>query len=415
MMAVEGPFLTAIIARMIEPEYNLAAYGVAYAFALIVESPVIMMMSASTALVKDKISFAKLRTFAFTVGGIMTLIMLLITIPDIFYFLSISIIKLPEKVAHLAHTALQLLLPWPGSIAYRRFYQGIMIKHNATRKVAYGTLVRVAAMSGTALFIYLNFDVDGVVIGSSALSMGVLCEAIASKFMAVDLIKSLKQQEPEKDAENLSYKGIINFYYPLALTSIISLAVHPMVTFFMGQSRMALESLAVLPVIDSLVFIFRAMGISYQEVGIALIKNKQTYIAVRNFMMGLALLLVVCLSIISLSPISGLWFSDVSGLSQTLTEFSRTPLIIYSIFPALTCFIGFQRAILVSVRNTKPITFATVSEVSGILLTLFITIHFFDSIGVVAAIIAYILGRLVANFYLYPSYMRASKQIMDIK
>ena len=42
MMSIEGPFLSALIARLNEPKYNLAAYGVAFAFALIIEAPVIM-------------------------------------------------------------------------------------------------------------------------------------------------------------------------------------------------------------------------------------------------------------------------------------------------------------------------------------------------------------------------------------
>ena len=62
-MSIEGPFLSAIIARMVDPKFNLAAYGVAFSFALIVEAPVIMLMSASTALVKDYHSFKKLRNF----------------------------------------------------------------------------------------------------------------------------------------------------------------------------------------------------------------------------------------------------------------------------------------------------------------------------------------------------------------
>ena len=57
MMSVEGPFLAAVIARLPEPTFNLAAYGVAFAFALIVEAPIIMILSAATALVRDYESF----------------------------------------------------------------------------------------------------------------------------------------------------------------------------------------------------------------------------------------------------------------------------------------------------------------------------------------------------------------------
>ena len=44
MMAAEGPFLAAIIARLADPKYNLAAYGVAFSFAVLVEAPIIMIM-----------------------------------------------------------------------------------------------------------------------------------------------------------------------------------------------------------------------------------------------------------------------------------------------------------------------------------------------------------------------------------
>ena len=54
MMASEGPFLAAIIARLGEPTYNLAAYGIAFAFAILIESPVIMLMRASTAQARDR-------------------------------------------------------------------------------------------------------------------------------------------------------------------------------------------------------------------------------------------------------------------------------------------------------------------------------------------------------------------------
>ena len=63
MMAIEGPFLAAIIARMGESATNLAAYGVAYAFGLITEAPVIMLLSASTLLARSRCDYMRLRSF----------------------------------------------------------------------------------------------------------------------------------------------------------------------------------------------------------------------------------------------------------------------------------------------------------------------------------------------------------------
>lgn len=57
MMAVEGPYVAAIIARLADPTLNLAAYGVAFSFAFIAEAPIIMVMTASNALVRDRASY----------------------------------------------------------------------------------------------------------------------------------------------------------------------------------------------------------------------------------------------------------------------------------------------------------------------------------------------------------------------
>jgi len=78
MMAIEGPFLAAIIARMGESATNLAAYGVAYAFGLITEAPVIMLLSASTLLARSRCDYLRLRSFSVILCGIVTLFLFLL-------------------------------------------------------------------------------------------------------------------------------------------------------------------------------------------------------------------------------------------------------------------------------------------------------------------------------------------------
>lgn len=400
MMSVEGPFLSALIARLQEPKYNLAAYGVAYSFALIIEAPVIMMMSASTSLVRNFQSFSRLKAFTYSLNFLVTTGMIILIIPPVFYFITIDLIELPYEVANLTHTAVILLIPWPGAIGYRRFYQGILIRNNYTRRVAYGTIVRLTSMGLTALILFISGNVDGVVVGAAALSAGVTMEAVASRFMASPVLKRLKEEEPG-DYTELSHKEIFNFYYPLALTSMITLGVQPLVTFFMGQSRMALESLAVLPVLTSFVFIFRSLGLSYQEVVIALLgENGINYKILRKFAVILSAILVGTLIIVAFSPLADIWFNKVSGLSEELTHFARTPLMIMSIFPVLTVLISFQRALLVDAKRTKPITFATITEFTGIIVVLLISVKLLDVVGVIAATAAFVLGRICADIYL---------------
>lgn len=407
MMSVEGPFLSAIIARLAEPKYNLAAYGIAFSFALVIESPIIMLLSAATELVNDYQSFLKLRNFTYAANGLLTGIYLIFIIPPVFYFIAERVIGLPPEVSHLTHIASIILVPWPGAIGYRRFYQGILIKYNQTKQVSYGTVIRLISMATTAIILYLFSDLPGVVVGATSLSVAVVSESVASRFMTINVVKQIKESKVIHN-EDLNYKEILKFYYPLALTSVMALGVHPIVTFFLGQSRMSLESLAVMPVVNSLVFIFRSVGLSYQEVGIALIgKNAEGYYKLRNFAMIGGILAASTLLLIALTPLSHVWLFDVSGLSLELSNFATLPVLIMGIMPALTFLISYQRAVLVHERKTPQITYATIIEVSGIVLTLFVMIYFVNAVGAVAATTAYILGRIAANAYLMFPFAKA--------
>ncbi|MCH7973109.1 MAG: hypothetical protein IH949_04355 [Bacteroidetes bacterium] len=411
MMSIEGPFLAAVIARMMEPKFNLAAYGVAFSFALMIEAPVIMIMSASTALVKNRQSFIKLRNFIYALNSVVTLLMLVFIIPFIFDFFTIGLIGLPQQVADLTYNAMVILLPWPGAIGYRRFYQGILIRNNQTRRVAYGTVIRLTSMGITGLVLFYFSNFDGVMVGASALSIGVILEAIASKIMTWKIVEKLKKEKLNSiENEKLTYKEIYNFYYPLALTSTITLGVQPLVIFFIGQSRLPIESLAVLPVITSFVFIFRSIGLSFQEVGIALLsKYKGSYPVLKNFATMLGIIAAATLGLIAFTPLSDFWFKTVSGLSFELTHFAKIPLMIMILMPGLSVLINFQRAVLVESRYTKPITWATIAEVVVILIVLFISIKYFDAVGAVAATLALIIGRIGAITYLTPPLLNVKK------
>lgn len=397
MMAVEGPFLAAIIARMSEEKLNLAAYGVAYAFALVAESPVIMLMSASTALCRDRGSYRRLRNFTLWLCLGVTLLPGLCLLPPLFYFATEQLLGLPPAVAALTHHALLCLLPWAPAIGLRRFYQGVLIAAHKTRRVAAATILRVLTMATTALLLYRTGQLSGAQIGAIALSCGVVSEALFTRFLARKAIADLLCTAPADDVEPMNYRQIWSYYLPLALTPFIGLSVQPLVTFFLGKCRAPLESLAVMPVLYGLTFIFRALGLSYQEVAIAMIGDRQSnYPRVRNFAFGLGLATTACLSLIAFTPLAGFWFHDLSGLSQELSRFATLPLQIMAIFPALTVLICFQRALLINVRFTRPVSIATVVEAGGIFSLLTMAMLYFSVSGAVAASVAYVAGRLLA-------------------
>jgi len=403
MMAVEGPLLAAIIARLPAEKINLAAYGVAFAFAILVESPVIMLMSASTALVEDATSYRRLRNFAHGLNILSTGLLLVLLAPWVYGPLMTGLIGLPQEVADLTYVALWILLPWPAAIGVRRFLQGILIRSDRTGLVAWGTMIRLAAMATTAFTLYWTSDLPGALVGATALSVGVVMEAMAAWWMARKSVAALRtvRAEPAHQGAAMSYRGIAGFYYPLALTSLIGLTIQPMLTFFMGRAPSPLESLAVFPVVHSLSFIFRALGLSFQEVGIALMgKDHEHFPELRRFSFTLAVLVAGGLGLVAFTPLVNVWFEVVSGLTPELAAFAITPTRIIVIFPALTVLISLERAILVTGKRTGPITWATAVEVLLIAALFPVFGWGVGMIGVTAAFLAVVVGRLGSTAFL---------------
>ena len=409
MMSMEGPFLSAVIARSDNYVFNLAAFGVAFSLALIAESPIIMILSAAVALVKGKNSFHKLSRFTLFLNIMVTLFTIFFIIPPVFDFIAIKVLSIPEEVADLTFIALIIMIPWSAAIGYRRLYQGILINNGETRKIAYGTIFRLTSMVGTALVLFNFTSVSGVSIGASALTIGVIVEAVATRIMAIGAVRNTLSVTDDKD---ISYREISIFYYPLILTSFITLAARPAIVFFLGRSFMSIESLAIWPVITSFMFIFAAVGLSFQEVGIVMISEKlDGYKPVRNFALCLAFSAMAIYTAVVFTPLSDLWFRVVSGLSTELSIFAVTPAQIFFLMPALTVILSFQRSLMVVLKKTKAISIATTLELIGIVVILYPLIFHFNMIGAVAAATAAIIGRLLANGWLIKSFVKSAKEI----
>jgi progressive ankylosis protein len=398
MMAVEGPYVAAIIARLPDPTPNLAAYGVAFSFAFMGEAPIIMMMTAANTLVADRQSFLALRRFAFRLNLLLTAGMAIALVPPIFRLVTDQLIGLPPDLAARTHAAASLLVFWPAAIGYRRFYQGILVRHHLPRRVAYGTVVRLVTMSLSAAGLALFTRLPGAYVGALSLAGGVLAEAAASRWMAHHIVSALLAGPDIAARPPLTTGDIARFYVPLALTSMLTIVVNPLVTFFIGHSRSPIESLAVLPVVTGFAFIFRSGALAYQEVAVALTggdpERERTIGRVAVWLAGASAL---TLGLVLFTPLAHVWFVTVSGLPPELGRFAMVPARVTALIPALDYLLSLQRALFVLARRTRVITAATAVEMAAILVAVPTGILCLDMVGATAATTALLVGRVGSN------------------
>ena len=258
-------------------------------------------------------------------------------------------------------------------------------------------VVRLVTMSITAALLAFVFELPGALVGALALLAGVVFEAFASRLIARHIVRSIVEGDVVAEGTLLRQRDIARFYFPLALTSILSMALGPLVTFGLGRGLAPIESLAIWPVVNSMIFLFRSGGVAFQEVGIALDNDR----AVGRTALLLGGLASLALALVALTPLESFWFEGFSGLSHDLATFAVWPVRILILFPLLEYVLSLQRARWILEHRTGVVTIATAIEAGTLAIALLVTLGAFNMIGAVGGAVAMLAGRVAASGYLW--------------
>src|SRR5262245_45743446 len=97
LMGLELPAVSAAMARLAEPRIHLAAYGgVVFPLALLIESPIVMLLAGSTALSRDWDSYRIVRRFMVRTSAALTAGHALIAFTPLYDLLVVRVLGVPE-------------------------------------------------------------------------------------------------------------------------------------------------------------------------------------------------------------------------------------------------------------------------------------------------------------------------------
>jgi hypothetical protein len=356
MMGLELPAVSAIMARLPDPTVSLAAYGgVVFPIALIIESPIIMFLSASTALSRDRASHRLGQRLMLVMAGSLAVLHCLVAFTPIFDFVAGVLLGVPDAVREPARLGLRIFAPWTFAIAYRRYQQGLLIRFGRSRLVGVGTAVRLTTLALVLLGGWAMGTVPGIVVGASAVVASVIAEAV---FVALAVRPVFRDAVPEVDASAppLTMRGYWRFYLPLAVTPVLLFLSTPLTSAAMSRMPRTLESLAVWPVIHGLVFVLRSVGFALNEVVIALLDRPGAAAALRRFAVTVGITATCLLAAVALSPIGQTWFARVAALPANLVPLARIGLLFTILLPALTAIMSFYQGVVVHARRTRVVT-----------------------------------------------------------
>ena len=394
LMALELPAISAVVARLSDPKINLAAYGgIVFPLALIIEAPIIMLLAASTALSKDWISYRKIRKFMHTTSAILTGLHILVVSTPLYYFLVEVIIGSPKEIVEPARIGLAIMLPWTWAIAFRRFNQGVLIRFGHSVSVGKGTFVRLSADIIVLMIGYSLKTIPGIVVATSAIAAGVISEAVYVGIKVQPVIRDQLKPLPKITPE-LSRKAFLNYYFPLALTSLIYLLSQPLASSALSRMPRAIDSLAVWPVLSGMLFMFRSLGVAYNEVVVSLLDIPGSYENLRKYTGILVASISLLIIIFSATPLSTIWLQQISALPASLVMLAKNSLWLSLLIPAANTLQSWYQGTILLSGKTRGIPEAVLAFLVITFVVYIFGIQQSDIPGIYFGILGFSLGMI---------------------
>lgn len=300
MMTLEPLIINTALARAANAELALAAYSVVFSIALVVEAPVIMLVSAATALGRSRAAFRRLFRFMLLLGGATVAIGFFVALTPLYNWLVVDIMQVPVEVARVARPAQIVMSIWSFPVAWRRTLQGVLIAHDHTPIVAAATVVRVTGLV-VALWIGSLLIPDRMLLAAAiAMQVSVLAEAIFVTPSALRVARSLPEQG---DKPLFSWRWLIAFYQPLAVMTLLRMIARPVLTAGVAAAQMPQRSLAAWSVVWSVTMLPFGVTMGLEQVAIAKGTGPAAMARVRRFVWGVGLVLSAVLALLFMTPL----------------------------------------------------------------------------------------------------------------
>ncbi len=356
-MGLELPLVSAIVARLPDAKLQLAAFGgVVMPVALLIEAPVIMLLSASTALCRDMASYAMVSRFMWRLGVACSAVHALVAFSPLYDLVVVPLLGVPEPVREPARLGLQMMVPWSIAIAYRRTQQGVLIRTGDSRAVSIGTAVRLIANIAVLSAALMWPKLQGATIGALSVTFGVIAEALFVRArvrpaIARGALPAIDGSRPPLDAA-----AFMRFYLPLSITPVIMFLGMPISTAAMTRMPLPIDSLAAWPAVTGLLLTLRSTGFAFNEVVVALLDRPGAVEKLRAFASRLSLTLTALVLLAAIPMIGGWWFEHVSALPPDVIGLAIMALAAGVPLPALSAYQSLYQGTLVHAHATRAVT-----------------------------------------------------------
>lgn len=398
IMILTIPIIVAGVSRLPDQEIHLAAFGVAQSMAILIESPIIMLLHASTALSRDPVAFKVLRRFMIGISLLLTIIYALLAFTPLYDLIFRGWLGQPDAVADSGRLAFQVMLLWPAAIGWRRFYQGFLIMRKRSGAIAMAALYRLGSLT-VMVIILVGLRLPGALVGGIGLAVSVLVEAVAVTYYAHRELRAHVWEEAVPTNPHRMAPMII-WYAPLALTAFLIWVSKPAISGGIARAAEANLSLAAWPAAWMLVALIGNTIRMVQQLVITQATSPENYRVLSRFTWMAGLFSSSILALVGFTPVGSTLLINVTGLAPRLAAVAIPAIQVAALYPLGIALQNHMQGLLIRGGRTGAVNLSALLG-SGILFLAMLAGVAMGWVGTVVGGVATMVGLCVEIIVLY--------------
>lgn len=357
MMAAESPICAGFVNSLPDRHVQIAAVLVLFSVALFIESPVIDLLSTSTALARNRASFAAIRRFSVwlmaAAGAVHTLVAL---VPPLHDFVFRTLLSQSAEVAEATRVPMMIMIPWSPAIGWRRHVQGLLIRQGLTKPIGLGTGIRVISIFLVGLAGYLSGRLTGAEVAALALSFSVVAEAVYIHFAGRRVMHGLALVE---SGERVSHRELLAFHMPLTLSTMVMMVGMPLTSKALASAPDGVLAMNFWQVQMTLGFLLRTITFALPEVVIANWRPGPDARLLSRFCLGIGAGLSVLMVVLALTGADRWFFMAVARADADVAHGAHQAFLACSLLPVSAAATNYVKGVLGVMKVTSTRVWGT--------------------------------------------------------
>ena len=397
LMMISHAIISAVLARMDDPESALAAYSIAFHLNATLGSPLWACQVIAVSYIRDRASFWRMISFSVWLGLPLMVIWCLIGATPLGDWVYGTLFGAGPEVVHAAKICTLIFVVMIIFVIPRSAIYGLLIAKRRTILVTYGSILRLAVL-GLLLFFFSDL-IQGAELGAAAIVMCVVVETFAAILLARPYLKALSSGERPP-----SYKDMWKFSWPIMFMHLSEWGVIFVLNIFLGRLTRPELALAAFGFLDSLLRVLLSPTRNLIPLAQTLVNSRRDLPTVLIFsgltgagFAGIMLLLLF-------EPIKHLVLSSVMGLPADMAAYVGPSLLFGALLALVMTTSALTRGLLINAKRTGFIAFSSAGRLAVVVvvgtIAILLDVQNGALIGVLALIAAFAFESLILTWRL---------------